>query len=44
MIHMYDQSLCHNEQYYLQRCAASIIFQHVNKLCTSRATGGIGLS
>jgi len=35
---------CHSEQYYLHRCAVLIICQRVNKLCTPRAAGGIGLS
>jgi len=36
--------ICHSERYYLHRCAVSIICQRVNKLCTPRVAGGIGLS
>jgi len=36
--------ICHSERYYLHRCAVLIICQRVNKLCTPRVAGGIGLS
>jgi len=43
LTHLLRTEESHSERYYLQRCAVLIICQRINKLCTPRVAGGIGL-